>query len=77
MANLTIRNLDADVVLKLKARADSNNRSLEAELRDVLAQIADTPTPRQFKALAERIAAMTPPGPQSDSADLIREDRDR
>lgn len=77
MANLTIRNVDDAVVTKLKSRADSNNRSLEAEIREILAQMAETPTPRQFRELAERIAALTPPGPQSDSTDLIREDRDR
>ena len=77
MANLTIRNVDDAVVTKLKARADSNHRSLEAEIREILAQMADTPTPRQFRELAEHIAALTPPSPQSDSAALIREDRDR
>lgn len=77
MANLTIRNLDDEVVEKLKVRADSNNRSLEAELRSILAQASETPTPRQMKAIAERIAAMTPDVPQTDSTALIREDRDR
>ena len=33
MANLTIRNLDDDVVADLKAQAKRNSRSLEAELR--------------------------------------------
>ncbi len=77
MANLTIRNLDDEVVAKLKARADSNNRSLEAELRAILAQMADTPTPQQMKEIAESIAAMTRGVPQSNSTELIREDRDR
>ncbi len=77
MANLTIRNLDDEVVEKLKERAVSNSRSLEAELRAILAQAAETPTPKQFRALAERIAAMTPDVPQTDSTELIREDRER
>lgn len=77
MANLTIRNLDDEVVAKLKARADSNNRSLEAELREILGQAAETPTSQQLKAIAERVAAMTPDVPQTDSTLLIREDRDR
>lgn len=77
MANLTIRNLDDEVVAKLKARADSNNRSLEAELREVLGRAAETPTSQQLKAIAERVAAMTPDVPQTDSTLLIREDRDR
>ena len=77
MANLTIRNLDEAVVAKLKARADSNNRSLEAELREILGQAAETPTSQQLKVIAERIAAMTPDVPQTDSTLLIREDRNR
>lgn len=77
MANLTIRNVDDEVVAKLKARADSNNRSLEAEVRVILAQMAETPTPQQLREIAERIAAMTLDVPQTDSTALIREDRDR
>lgn len=77
MANLTIRNVDDEVVTKLKARADSNNRSLEAEVREILAQMAETPTPRQMREIAETIAAMTLDVPQTDSTELIREDRDR
>ena len=77
MAILTIRNLDDAVVAKLKARADSNNRSLEAELREILGQAAETPTSQQLKVIAERIAAMTPDVPQTDSTLLIREDRNR
>ena len=38
MASVTIRALDDDVVAALKRRAKANNRSLEAELRVVLAR---------------------------------------
>lgn len=79
MATVTIRNLDDDVVEALKAQAKANNRSLEAELRQILAQIAARRKSRmEFLAEADRIAAMTPKGvPQTDSTLLIREDRDR
>lgn len=78
MATVTIRDLDARIVAKLKARAKSNHRSLEAELRDLLSGIVQEQERRQrFLAKADRIAAMTRKVPQSDSADLLREDRRR
>ena len=79
MANLTIRNLDDGVVASLKAQAKRNNRSLEAELRQVLTRVAkQRERLSAFVEAAERIAAMTPKDrPQSDSAELLREDRDR
>ncbi len=78
MANLTIRNLDDHVVERLKKRAKDNGRSLEAELRELLKQAANRKSPEELLALADRIAAMTPEGvKQTDSAELLREDRDR
>ena len=83
MATVTIRNLDEEVVEKLKARAKARNRSLEGELREILSAAVRgfTGEPRltkeEFLALAKRIAAMTPDKPQTDSAKLLREDRDR
>lgn len=77
MANLTIRKLDDAVVARLKDRAKAHNRSLEAELREILAAAARPLAPVDLRTLAERIAAMTPEGPQSDSTELLREDRRR
>ncbi len=78
MANLTIRNVDDDVVEALKARAKTHNRSLEAEIRQILQDRVKRPwTGAELRELADRIAAMTPDVQQTDSADLLREDRDR
>lgn len=78
MATVTIRDLDEKIIAKLKARAKSNNRSLEAELRELLSGIVKEQERRQrFLAKADRIAAMTPDVPQTDSAKLLREDRRR
>ena len=60
MASLTIRNLEEDVVDRLKARAEANKRSLEAELREVLTSIARQDGAFDLRHYAERIAAMTP-----------------
>ena len=77
MASLTIRNLDDDVVERLKARAASNRRSLEAEIRDVLTHVACQGRAFDLRAYAERIAAMTPRRAQTDSTILLRRDRRR
>lgn len=78
MATVTIRDLDDRIVKKLKAQAKANNRSLESELRALLAnEVKKEEQMRAFRAKARRIAAMTPNVPQTDSALLIREDRDR
>ena len=76
MANLTIRNLDDAVVEKLKARARTHRRSLEAELRELLTEAAAQPSRAEFHEIAARIRAMTLPVPQTDSTAIIREDRD-
>ena len=43
MAQVLIRQLDEDVVSKLKARAVRHGRSLEAELRVVLTELVQDP----------------------------------
>ena len=77
MASITIRNLDDKVIEKLKARAKQHERSLEAEIRVLLAETAEQWSRPRFIETARRIAAMTPDVPQTDSTELIREDRDR
>ena len=78
MASVTIRNLDDDVVAALKRRAKANDRSLEAELRVILTRQVRGQTPEELLALADRIAAMTPTDRhQTDSVELLREDRQR
>ena len=79
MANLTIRNVDDDIVETLKGRAKAHNRSLEAEIRQILADQVRRlwRGGAELRALAEKIAAMTPNVPQTDSVELLREDRDR
>lgn len=78
MATVTIRDLDEKVVTKLKARAKANHRSLEAELRELLSSIIKEQERRQrFLVKADRIAAMTPKVAQTDSVQLLREDRRR
>jgi plasmid stability protein len=75
MAQVIVRNLDDEVVSSLKIKADLHGHSLEQELRDILKGAAEL-TSEEKLALADRIAALTPRPLETDSADLIREDRD-
>ncbi len=78
MATVTVRNLDNQVVERLKKKAKDNGRSLEAELRELLKQAANRKSPEELLAIADRISAMTPDDvEQTDSTKIIREFRDR
>ena len=69
MANLTIRKLDNAVVARLKDRAKAHNRSLEAELREILGAAARPSAPVDLRALAERCDAVLRIGGDSAGAD--------
>jgi plasmid stability protein len=75
MAQVIVRNLDDEIVVRLKRRAKNHGRSLEQELRDIL-QAAVRPGKGEILRELDRISAMTPPGPTIDVVALIREDRD-
>ena len=77
MATLTIRSLEDEVVDALKTRARRHGRSLEAEVRELLRGAAAGDAPESLRELADRIAALTPEVPQTDSAELVRADRAR
>lgn len=79
MAQVLIRNLDDALIADYKRAAAGGGRSLEAELRAAL----EAGRPRgqlsreEFLALSRELRAMTSPSArQSDSTQLIREDRD-
>lgn len=79
MSQILVRNLDPQVVERLKKRAERNHRSLEAEVRAILEDHAerDVRQRRIEEFLAAADAIRTRSGPQhTDSADLVREDRD-
>jgi plasmid stability protein len=77
MADVKVRKLDDWVVAALRERARRGGRSLEEELRAVLREAAMQPQ-RAFldKARAVRQAIAERHGRLSDSAALIREDRE-
>jgi antitoxin FitA len=77
MAEVLVRDLDASVVEKLKARAAANGRSLQAELKSILEEQARQVTKAEARALAARIRRRIATRPQTDSGVLQAEDRDR
>lgn len=58
MATLTVRNLDEDVVRRLRMRAAEHGRSAEAEHREILrlALIGDDEQQEERQRVAERLA---------------------
>lgn len=76
MAQLTVRNLDDDLVRRLKIRAAQNNRSAEAEHR-ILLERALKPGSQDFWREVDKLRAETKGRANSNSTDLVREDRDR
>jgi antitoxin FitA len=56
MTQITIRNLDDAVRLKLRTRAAAKGRSLEAELREIITRAASEaePTPNIGRSISQR-----------------------
>ena len=78
MANVTVRNIDEEVIASLKAQAKANHRSLEGEIRHLLAQqVLRWTRLEEFRERTARLHSLTENLPQTDSVALIREDRDR
>jgi plasmid stability protein len=75
MGQLIVRGLDERLILALKRRAARAGRAAEAEHRAIL-EAALRPDLENFAEAAARLRARTPPQ-TTDSADLIRGDRDR
>jgi antitoxin FitA len=75
VAQVLVRNLDDRVVTALRRKAELHGHSLEQELRTALIAAARL-SPEERVALSRRVRAMTPAVQQTDSADIIRQDRD-
>jgi plasmid stability protein len=76
MATVLVRNLDDDVLKQLKAAAKAHGRSLQAEIHEVLRN-ASVRRRAETRRLSARWLKRLHETPHSDSASLIREDRDR
>jgi len=74
MARLTVRNVSAQILRTLKERAAAHGRSAEAEHREILRAVlleGEGDFARRAAALRRRLRSTV------DSAEVIRDDRDR
>lgn len=79
MAQILVRGLDDALVARLKERAKQNHRSLQGEVKAILEREAPRATQKEALAIADKWHKYWKSQGKtfSDSADLIREDRDR
>lgn len=75
-ANLHVRNLDEELVARLKRRAARHGRSTEAEHRKILRQALAHEDEPSFDTLAAELRALTKRHKQTPSERLLREGRD-
>jgi plasmid stability protein len=76
VSSILMRGLGPRTVQRLKERARANGRSLQQETREILGRAAGTVTMREARRLSERWRYRLGRRSFSDSARLIREDRD-
>lgn len=75
--NLQVRNLDEDLVVRLKRRAARHGRSAEAEHREILRQALSAEVEPAFEELAAQLRAMTRRRSQTPSEMLQQEGREQ
>jgi plasmid stability protein len=78
MAQILVRGLDDTLVARLKERARESHRSLQGEVKAILEEAAAQATNAEIEAILDRWQRHWEKKGKtfSDSAELIREDRD-
>ena len=74
--NLHVRNLDDDLIARLKRRAARHGRSTEAEHREILRQALAAEIEPSFDVLAAELRKLTRLRRQTPSEVLLRESRE-
>ena len=77
MSQMLVRDLDPEVVERLKARARMHGRSLQKEVKSILEEAAATLSMGEAAEAAELWQRRLAGREHSDSAELVREDRER
>jgi plasmid stability protein len=75
-SSLHVRNLDDELVARLKRRAARHGRSAEAEHREILRQALSSETTPSFWELAAEIRKLTEGRKHTPAEVLVRESRD-
>lgn len=73
--NLQVRNLDDELIVRLKRRAARHGRSAEAEHREILRQALSSEVEPSFMELAAELRKMTAGRRHTPSEELLREGR--
>jgi plasmid stability protein len=76
MGSILVRGLDQKTIERLKERTRRNGRSLKQEVKALLERAAETLTIRETRRLSDQWRRRLDGQSFSDSAQLIREDRD-
>jgi len=76
MASLSVRNLDDDLLGRLKRRAARRGHSAEAEVRDILRRALSCEAELGFDQLAAEMRALTARRHHTPAEDLLRESRE-
>ncbi len=74
--NLHVRNLDDQLIVRLKMRAARNGRSAEAEHREILRQALEGETEPGFDELAADLRRLTASRRQTPAEELQQEGRE-
>ena len=75
-ASLIVRNLDDELLVRLRRRAARHGRSMEAEHREILRHALSAEVDPDFEDLAARLRKLTKGRKQTPSEQLLREGRD-
>ena len=75
--NLHVRNLDDDLIVRLKRRAARHGRSTEAEHREILRQALQAEVEPSFESLAAELRKLTRRRRHTPAEHLLREGRDK
>jgi plasmid stability protein len=75
MANLSVRNLDDTLVVRLKRRAARHGHSAEAEVRAILQSALSSEAEPGFEELAAELRALTAGRHHTPAEQLMREGR--
>jgi len=76
MASLSVRNLDDELIGRLRRRAARHERSAEAEVREILRQVLTSEAQPGFDDLAAEFRALTANRQHTPAEILLRESRE-
>ncbi len=75
MASISVRNLDDELLGRLKRRAARHGHSAEAEVRDILRHALSSEAEVSFDDLAAELRALTAGRKHTPAEELLRESR--